>query len=63
MQRRKSFGQAYHNDTKPRAKGSVLILTVMVGRVAMVMIFGLMVRRMVTMVIERYIHISTWEPK
>ena len=40
-----------------------MILKVMVERVAMVMIFGLMVRRMVTMVIERYIHISTWEPK
>ena len=30
---------------------------------AMVMIFGLMVRRMVTVVIERYIHISAWETK
>ena len=63
MQRRKSYGHACHNDTKHRAKSSFLILTVMVGRMAMVMIFGLMVRRMVTMVIERYIHISTWEPK
>ena len=59
---RKSSGHACHNDTKHRAKSGFLILTVMVGRMAMVMIFGLMVRRMVTVVIERYIHISTWEP-
>ena len=36
MQRRKSSGHACHNDTKHRAKSSFLILTVMVGRMAMV---------------------------